>query len=478
MSTLAPFKRLVHQRCGLHLEGLAEARLARAVALLNDLTGIYDSETLIARLQQDSVLFDNFISQLTVNETYFFREPEALDWLTDTYLPRQRVNKQPPLRLLSAGCSSGEEPYSIAMALLERYGERAKQLFQITGGDVDHQVLNKAQAGVYGGMAFRALPTALKARYFSPAGRSFQLVDAIRQWVTFRSFNLLGPGEHELDGPFDVILFRNVSIYFDEATRRAIQQHLKQLLAPGGIVLCGVTETLGNDLGVLSLVEEQGIFYFQAQPSATVQPAHRYRPTPMSVELIDESDSVPSSPSLPSTPKESSELAIEHSPPLHAEPPPCKPEATAPQPSTHSFHDTLRHAHELLNQNSFSDADHLLAPLLAAQPWCVDALLLAGLVARWQQQPQQAFDYFKRALYVAPECWPAHFYQAELLRQGELPDNPTQRQRGYAAVVRLLETSPKATGALQAISPPLPPGDACFLAKRYLDEQTAIQGVG
>ncbi len=67
-----------------------------------------------------------------------------------------------------------------------------------------------------------------------------------------------------MDGPFDVILFRNVSIYFDEATRRTIQHQLKQLLAPNGILLCGVTETLGNDLGVFSLKEEQGVFYFQA----------------------------------------------------------------------------------------------------------------------------------------------------------------------------------------------------------------------
>ncbi|MFI8750817.1 CheR family methyltransferase [Vreelandella lionensis] len=469
MSTLAPFKRLVHQRCGLHLEGLAEARLARAITLINDLTGIYDPETLLARLKQDSTLFDRFVSQLTVNETYFFREPEVLHWLTDTYLPRQLAKKQAPLRLLSAGCSSGEEPYSIAMALLERYGERAKQLFQINGGDVDHQVLNKAQAGIYSGMAFRALSTAFKARYFSPIGRSFQLVEALRQWVTFRHFNLLAPGKHELEGPFDVILFRNVSIYFDETTRRAIQQHLKQLLAPGGIVLCGVTETMGNDLGVLSLVEDQGIFYFQAQSSATTQPTNTHRLAPTSAEPVVGPESAPY---VPFTPQNNS---VEHSPAPHAEPPlSCEHETAA----RGTFYDELRHAHELLNQNHFSNAAHLLTPLLAEQPWCVDALLLAGLVARWQQQPQQAFDYFKRALYVAPDCWPAHFYQAELLRQGELPDNPAQRQRGYAAVVRLLEASPQANGGLKEITPPIPPGDACFLAKRYLNKQTAIQGVG
>ncbi|MFP3607235.1 CheR family methyltransferase, partial [Paraburkholderia sp. SIMBA_053] len=98
--------------------------------------------------------------------------------------------------------------------------------------------------------------------------RSFQLVDSLRQWVSFRSLNLLAPSAEPIGGPFDVILFRNVSIYFDEATRRQIQRQLKQLLAPKGILLCGVTETLGNDLGVLSLVDDHGIFYFQADNTA------------------------------------------------------------------------------------------------------------------------------------------------------------------------------------------------------------------
>ncbi|AQU83736.1 MULTISPECIES: CheR family methyltransferase [unclassified Halomonas] len=461
MSTLTLFKQLVHQRCGLHLEGLAEARLVKAVALLRTRTGIHSPTLLISKLEQDSPLFDYFISQLTVNETYFFREPEALNWLANTHLPRLLAKKNAPLSILSAGCSSGEEPYSLAIALYERYGERAKQLFHITGGDVDQQVLDKAQAGIYGGMAFRALHSSLKLRYFSAAGRRFKLLDTLRQWVTFCSFNLLDRNAQALGGPFDVILFRNVSIYFDEATRRAIQQHLKQLLTPDGILLCGVTETLGNDLGVLEMVEEHGLFYFRDHAG----PPHSPAPSGM--------------PTVTSTPTAACHSGSVDGKSIHSRPAPTPGDAGSQVSVTpKDFHDTLHQANDLLNQSSFTEARSLLEPLLVEQPWSVDALLLAGLVARWQQQPQQAFDYFKRALYVAPECWPAHFYQAELLRLGELTGNAAQRHRGYAAVVRLLESSPQADGALQVISPPLPPGDACFLSKRYLSEQTAIQGVG
>ncbi len=456
MSALDPFKQWVHQRCGLHLEGLAEARLTRAIDALQVELGTQNSDVLLAHLRQDNDLFDRFVSQLTVNETYFFREPETIQWLVDTYLPRRLAEQGGPLRLLSAGCSSGEEPYSVAMALQERYGDRAQALFGIIGGDVDHQVLTKAQAGLYAGMAFRALHPSLKARFFTPVGRSFQLSASLRQWVTFRSLNLLAPDERAIGGPFDVILFRNVSIYFDEATRRTIQRQLKRLLTPNGILLCGVTETLGNDLGVLSLKEEQGVFYFQADTPAS------------------EEDS--GAPAIPLT----NHIAVVNKPDAPAALPAQEPPRQTPPSSSAptAAHAELQHAHDALNQNRFSEADALLAPLLADDPWNVDALLLAGLVARWQQQPQRAFDYFKRALYVAPECWPAHFYQAELLRQGELPDHPTQRQRGYAAVVRLLEASPLASGGLTVIAPPLPPGDACFLAKRYLSEHTATQGVG
>lgn len=437
MSALSAYKTLIHQRCGLHLEGLAETRLVTALAAFYEQADTTDAQVLLTRFMQDKDLFDQLISRLTVNETYFYREPDAIEWLTNTYLPQRLAEKGGPLHIFSAGCSSGEEPYSMAMALWERYGERAKQLFRITGGDLDQQVLRKAQMGIYSGMSFRALPSRLKKRYFTPVGRRFQLNKPLQQWVSFKACNLLQVMPHDIDGPFDVILFRNVSIYFDEPTRYAIQQRLEQLLAPQGVLLCGVTETLGNDLGIMELAEAQGVFYFRqrkANPPALTAPNTEH----ISAESLSNT-----------TDATGAHLAAS---------------ADAPEP----FDKQLLVAHTLLNQNAFNEAAQLLEPLLEQQPWSVDALLLAGLVARWRQQPQHAYEYFKRAIYVAPECWPAHFYQAELLRQGALPDAPTRRRRGYAATIRLLEASPDANGGLQTISPPLSPGDACFLAKRHI----------
>lgn len=475
MSAFAPFKALVHQRCGLHLEGLAEARLFRAVASLQASTGLTDATQLLRKISRDPVLFDQFVSQLTVNETYFFREPDALDWLVNTYLPERLTAEQPPLSIFSAGCSSGEEPYSVAMMLFERFGERAKALFTLTGGDLDHQVLAKARQAVYGGMAFRALSPAFKKGYFSPHQGRYKLHESLRQWVTFRPFNLLNANEDSPGGPFDVILFRNVSIYFDQQTRRHIHQQLSQLLAPNGILLCGVTETLGNDLGVFELTEAQGIFYFRHAEQPAIVPATPLQPSLLAMDnMAEESISVAES--------TNKQIALDSCTDVAPQAPPQHATENAP---TDSISHQLHTAHRLLNQNAFDDAATLLEELLKHQPWSIDALVLAGLVARWQQQPQLAYDHFKRAIYVAPECWPAHFYLAELYRQGELTDKPVQRQRSYAAVVRLLTTAPTSNGGLDTIAPPLPPGDARFLAKCYLDavnltlaSTSTTQGVG
>lgn len=463
MSALAAFKSLVHERCGLHLEGLAEARLFRAVASLKASTGLTDTSQLIKRLTSDPALFEHFVSQLTVNETYFFREPDALDWLVNIYLPKRLSAGKAPLSIFSAGCSSGEEPYSIAMMLYERFGERAQKLFTLAGGDLDHQVLAKARQAVYGGMAFRALSPAFKERYFSPYQGRFKLHDSLRQWVTFHSFNLLNANESSPGGPFDVILFRNVSIYFDEQTRRHIHQQLSQLLAPNGILLCGVTETLGNDLGVFELTEAQGVFYFRRaeQSPVLVSAPHPFPWVAIdnnADERIESSDGFAIGDGIAS----SDDLI-----PVAPHEPTAESKARESK-TTESITQQLYTAHRLLNQNAFDEAATLLAVLLTQQPWSIDALVLAGLVARWQQQPHLAYDHFKRAIYVAPECWPAHFYLAELYRQGELTDEPLQRQRRYAAVARLLKAAPTSNGGLATIAPPLPPGDARFLAERHL----------
>jgi chemotaxis protein methyltransferase CheR len=238
--------------------------------------GDHSPEAYLIRLQTDERELHTLTSLITINETYFYREPQHLRLLTEQLCPEllaQRTAAGRPVRILSVGCSTGEEPYSILMALRERYGELAEQLFEINAGDVDREVLDRARAGVYGRFSFRALSQTLQDRYFTPCdANQFQIDARLRQQVQFQPFNLLAPDyPAQLVGQ-DVIFFRNVSIYFDAPTRQRVQEQLKTLLVPGGYLFVGIAETLANDFGVLTLRERQGVFLFVNAPPAVTQP--------------------------------------------------------------------------------------------------------------------------------------------------------------------------------------------------------------
>ncbi|KAF0222041.1 MAG: chemotaxis protein methyltransferase, partial [Rhodospirillaceae bacterium] len=263
--TLQSFKDLVKSRCGLMLEGNGEQTLKAAVATRMQVTGLHGQPAYLSRLTTNAAEFQELVALLTINETYFFREPEQLALLTEKMVPRLLALRGPgrPIRILSAGCSTGEEPYSVAMALLDQYGEAMGSLVRLYAGDIDHLALAKARAGHYGAFSFRALSPERQQRYFTPIGRhGFALAETVRTRVEFHHLNLLSAEAPASLADFDIVLFRNVSIYFDAATRRTIQHNLARMMTLDGVLLVGTAETLANDLGVMRLVEEDGHFYF------------------------------------------------------------------------------------------------------------------------------------------------------------------------------------------------------------------------
>ena len=272
---LAPFKELIKQRCGLLFNGAGETPLADGLRKRMAATGAEGGSSYLARLQRDAAEFDELVCLLTINETYFYREPEHLKLLVERLIPRS-LGRRPgatAVSILSAGCSSGEEPYSIAMALQEKYGESAAQLFHLVGGDIDKGALNKARSARYTEFSFRGLAPEMRERYFERQGNQAWKVrtDLLRQ-VHFLPLNLLDQRDLSALREFDIIFFRNVSIYFDTPTRRLILQHLAALLKDDGYLIVGAAETLANDLGVLKLVEEDGLFYFSKQTSVALRP--------------------------------------------------------------------------------------------------------------------------------------------------------------------------------------------------------------
>src|SRR5437867_2097216 len=191
------------------------------------------------------VEFDQIYDLVTTKETYFFREPAQLAAFVEEIVPdvlsRKTVRK---IRVWSAGCSTGEEPYSIAMLLQEsRYFDRAG--FEIFASDLSQQVLVRARKGQYRETAFRATDPTLRDRYFTrePDG-SWRIRDEIRNRVSFGRLNLYDEPRVALLGTVDVIFCRNVIIYFDDSSKRTVINNFYNRLTDGGYLLLGHSESL------------------------------------------------------------------------------------------------------------------------------------------------------------------------------------------------------------------------------------------
>lgn len=189
--------------------------------------------------------FDQIYDLVTTNETYFFREPAQLTAFTEEIVPdilaRKTVKK---VRIWSAGCSSGEEPYSIAM-LLQEAGLFQQAAFEIFASDINQQVLAKARRGQYRESAFRATDAAVRDRYFArEADGSWRISDEIRNRVSFGRLNLYDEARVSLLGHLDIIFCRNVIIYFDDGSKRHVVTNFYNRLVDDGYLLLGHSESL------------------------------------------------------------------------------------------------------------------------------------------------------------------------------------------------------------------------------------------
>jgi len=189
--------------------------------------------------------FDQIYDLVTTNETYFFREPAQLAAFADEIVPeileRKSVKK---IRIWSAGCSSGEEPYSIAM-LLNEAGYYDRAAFEIFASDINQQVLAKARRGHYRESAFRATDGPLRDKYFTRnEDGSWHIHDDIRNRVSFGRLNLYDEPRVSLLGHLDVIFCRNVIIYFDDQSKKVVVSNFFNRLTDAGYLLLGHSESL------------------------------------------------------------------------------------------------------------------------------------------------------------------------------------------------------------------------------------------
>jgi chemotaxis protein methyltransferase CheR len=192
---------------------------------------------------------EKLINIVTVNETYFYCEDYQLACLT-TDLLNERLRRKPigdGLRIWSIPCSTGEEPYSIAIWLLENWPQVDDHDVEIVGSDIDTDVLESARAGIFGKRALIRLAPALTEKYFGPLGQNhWQILDDLRQSVRFTTANIVEREHTRAHGLFDVIFCRNLLIYFDDRSRRLAAENLYENLAPGGYICLGHSESMSR----------------------------------------------------------------------------------------------------------------------------------------------------------------------------------------------------------------------------------------
>ncbi len=267
--------RLLKDRSGLVLTRdkayLLESRLLPVARRRN----MKSLDELIAALRgrPEGELVRDVVEAMTTNESFFFRDIKPFDQFKSFVLPqllKTRATRK-SIRIWSAACSSGQEPYSLAMILAEEKAKLQGWTVEIIATDLSTEILEKAQAGIYSQFEVqRGLPIQLLVKYFKQQGERWQIDPAIRGMVKYRCLNLLD--DFMPMGTFDVVFCRNVLIYFGQPTKTTVLERVSRILAPDGFLYLGGAETvIGITDKFQSLAEQRGIYTPVISPSAMAQ---------------------------------------------------------------------------------------------------------------------------------------------------------------------------------------------------------------
>lgn len=240
--TFAAIRRLVHEHSGIYLKGdkrnLVSTRLAKRLRELS--LPSYRAYLQVLRDDHDGTEMTVLLDAISTNVTYFFREPDHFDVVRMAF-GGWKADGQRRFRFWSAACSTGQEPYSLAITLLDS-GSQGLDI-KILATDISTRVLATAMQGRYQGTVLDTVPDPLKTQYFEQVDDGYQATDVLRNMIMFRHANL-SQLPTPVKGPLDIVFCRNVMIYFEDQLRRNLVQEFRRVLRPGGYLLVGHSESL------------------------------------------------------------------------------------------------------------------------------------------------------------------------------------------------------------------------------------------
>jgi len=379
---ITAFGKLLAEMIGTNPGVLGDKALARTVRERMSACALEDEAQYLERLQSSPREMEAFIEAVVISETSFFRDKgpfASLDrHMRDEWIPARRARR---LRILSAPCSSGEEPYSIAMVLLEA-GMKPGD-YRIDALDISRTLLRKAVRAAYTEYSFRGAPVSLRTRYFETVGNEYVLKDDVRQGVRFIHGNLLDGHALADQLPYDVVFCRNLLIYLGAQARARVLSIIDRLVAPDGLLFVGHAETSCFQTSRFVPLNPRGAFHFrkvEGSPATTQEGAVANLPSMVSVP-----PPVQIAPRRPNITRETKQ-----------------PSSEIPKPK-----DSIAVARQLANQGQLSDAATICERLLQEDSTNADAYCLLGIVLHGQENLQQAEECFNRAIYLDEQCYDA-----------------------------------------------------------------------
>ncbi len=244
------FREYFYRKTGINFEPTKRYFVDKRLVERIEATGNSDfrSYFVMLRFQASGDEVQQLTNLMTVNETYFLREEYQFQCLVNSILPElvKRKTDSGPIRIWCIPSSSGEEPYTIALYLMERWAGIAKWDVEIISSDIDTGILHKARVGRYSTRSVQHVPAAWLSKYFVRHGDEYQMCEDLRQAVEFTRVNLAEPADTRPYRNFDVIFCRNLLIYFDDVSRKSAAETFYDALKPGGFICLGHSESMSR----------------------------------------------------------------------------------------------------------------------------------------------------------------------------------------------------------------------------------------
>lgn len=233
------FIKQIKKLTGIDLSLYKEAQMKRRLISLYEKKGYQSFSGYYKAIEKESKLLNEFLDRMTINVSEFYRNAKRWEVLEKKILPRL-LNSSRKLKIWSAACSTGEEPYTIAMVLSNLV---PLSQIEVLATDIDENVLARAKLGIYPGRSLGEVPAHMKTKYFSEDGDFYKVANEIKRTVTFKKHNLLAD---RFDSKFDLIVCRNVLIYFTEEAKNTLYNKFSDSLKEGGVFFVGSTEQIFN----------------------------------------------------------------------------------------------------------------------------------------------------------------------------------------------------------------------------------------